>query len=346
MIENSTIEKEFPPVVIKNGVMVLSGYGISLQVDNGYLVVKDGFGRQIRKSSFHKITKIKWVVIHGVSGFITLAALKWLHEIGASIVHVGWDGEIYHVSTQGREDIRLRRQQYKAKDNETGIDVSRYLIAERLKGQWLGLKTYFPKAACTYEKKIYNSGDLIQGLLSEAKSSITIPEILGHEALAAVIYWKEIQELPVRYSKSDLSKIPEHWKVFGPRPSRIQPKANRNATSPGNAMLNYLFSLLYAETKLKILQAGLDPQAGIFHADEKHRDNFVYDVMEAGRYPVEKWLLDFILNNELPKNYFYEQPDGVVRITLKLAPMLCETVSNWGKVIEPTVQQIKRILVK
>jgi len=72
MLDNSTIEKEFPPIIVKKGVMILSGYGISIEVRQGYLVVKDGFGRDIRQCAFHKIDRIKWVIILGHSGFITL----------------------------------------------------------------------------------------------------------------------------------------------------------------------------------------------------------------------------------------------------------------------------------
>jgi hypothetical protein len=72
--------------------------------------------------------------------------------------------------------------------------------------------------------------------------------------------------------------------------------------------------------------------------------NCVYDVMEAGRYPVKKWLFHFIEEHVLPKNYFFEQPNGVVRLTLKLTPLFCETITEWEKTIEPVIAQVRKIL--
>ena len=235
--------------------MILSGYGITIEVRRGYLFVKDGFGRDIRQMAFHKIDRIKWVIILGHSGFITLGALKWLHELETKIIHIGWRGEIYYTSTPDREDIFLRRKQYKAKENETGVNITRYLISERLKEQQAGLIKYFPGAVCVYEKKTYNSSDFIQGLLSNLGRAVTIPEILGLEALAGYVYWNEIKSVPVQFKKTDLSKVPEHWKVFGLRVALPHTKSHKNAINPANATLNYLLSLLFAETKLMILQA-------------------------------------------------------------------------------------------
>jgi CRISPR/Cas system-associated endonuclease Cas1 len=51
-------------------------------------------------------------------------------------------------------------------------------------------------------------------------------------------------------------------------------------------MLNYLYALLFSETRLALLTAGLDPMAGIFHADQ-YRDAFVYNIMEGVRSDVD-----------------------------------------------------------
>jgi len=66
---------------------------------------------------------------------------------------------------------------------------------------------------------------------------------------------------------------------------------------PAKAVLNYLYALLFAETRLGLLRAGFDPMAGVVHADNQYRDSFVYDVMDAVRPDVDAWLFGFVQNH-------------------------------------------------
>ena len=91
---------------------------------------------------------------------------------------------------------------------------------------------------------------------------------------------------------------------------------------PAKAMLNYLYTLLFAETRFGLLRAGFDPMAGVVHADNQYRDSFVYDVMEPVRPYVDEWFVEYIKNHVFSKRDFYENKDGGVRLTLKLTPFL------------------------
>jgi hypothetical protein len=59
----------------------------------------------------------------------------------------------------------------------------------------------------------------------------------------------------------------------------------RLAIKPANAILNYLYAILEAETRLACLTLGLDPGLGIVHADHRDRDSFALDLMEAPDQP-------------------------------------------------------------
>jgi CRISPR/Cas system-associated endonuclease Cas1 len=91
---------------------------------------------------------------------------------------------------------------------------------------------------------------------------------------------------------------------------------------------------------------GVDPTAGVFHTDKPFRDSFVCDVMEVVRPDVDAWLLEFVQNHKFSAKDFYEKRDGGIRITLKLTPILAETVSLWSKKIESTIGQVEGILLK
>jgi len=86
--------------------------------------------------------------------------------------------------------------------------------------------------------------------------------------------------------------------------------------------------------------------AGIFHTDNQYRDSFVYDVMEAVRPDVDAWLLDFVQNHNFSVKDFYENRDGGIRLTLKITPILAETVSLWSEKIESVIEQVEGILLK
>jgi len=110
-------------------------------------------------------------------------------------------------------------------------------------------------------------------------------------------------------------------------------------------MLNYLYALLVAETRFGLLKRGFDPIAGIVHTDNQYRDSFAYDVMEAVRPEVDAWLLEHIQRHEFTKQDFYEKRDGGIRLTLKITPVLGETISIWSENIETVINHVEGILL-
>jgi CRISPR/Cas system-associated endonuclease Cas1 len=112
-----------------------------------------------------------------------------------------------------------------------------------------------------------------------------------------------------------------------------------------NAILYYLYALLYDGTRLGLLRAGFDPMAGVCHTDNQYRDSFVYDFMEAVRPDVDGWLLEFVQNHKFTVKDFYEKRDGGIRLTLKITPILAETVPLWSEKIESVIEQVKAIIM-
>jgi len=52
---------------------------------------------------------------------------------------------------------------------------------------------------------------------------------------------------PIRFSKVDLRRVPDHWLTFGSRVSPLS-ASPRLAVNPANAILNYLYAILESET--------------------------------------------------------------------------------------------------
>jgi hypothetical protein len=117
--------------------------------------------------------------------------------------------------------------------------------------------------------------------------------------------------------KRDADAVPEHWRTFGSRHSLLTGEP-RTATDPVNAMLNYLYALLEAETRIALLTFGLDPGLGFAHVDT-NRDSLALDVMEAVRPEVDSWLLEFLATRPFKAREVIEGRDGRCRLTSTLA---------------------------
>ncbi len=324
-------------IPVKDGTVILSGYSVSAKTEKGFLCLHYGCAEDQHTAKYSPATcKIKRLVILGHDGYITLAALKWLFDIGAGIIQIGLDGEIILASAPHREHIAIKRAQYAAVDNQNGWDITTYLVTRKAYGQAQVLSKYAHNATCTYQGDTLDTTRFIKSRASEIKQARSIPEVLVLEGIIAVAYWDAISKIYLRFKKKDSKYLPNHWLTFGARHSLINPKVNRNATNPANAMLNYLYALLYAETCIALLGVGLDPYAGIIHQDNPYRASFAYDVMEAARSEVDAWLLDFVSSYTFSRHDFYHKPDGGVRVCLPLARRLAETASLWrAAVIEP-----------
>jgi hypothetical protein len=67
-----------PPLRRRGKVVVVNGFGVSLRVERGRLVVVDGAGRERRERMFSRATHgISRLVLLGGSGSISIAALLY-----------------------------------------------------------------------------------------------------------------------------------------------------------------------------------------------------------------------------------------------------------------------------
>ena len=66
----------------KSGVLVLSGYGIRVQVNAGHLLLHDGIADERRTIRLPRVNHgLKRVVLIGSDGFVTLEALRWISDV-------------------------------------------------------------------------------------------------------------------------------------------------------------------------------------------------------------------------------------------------------------------------
>jgi CRISPR-associated endonuclease Cas1 len=321
----------------KRGVVTLFGYGIQIQVDRGHLILKDGVGANRRHARFARVAhQLERLVVIGADGMVSLAALRWLADQKAAFVMLERDGTV--LATTGpvrRADARLRRAQACAGRMELGLEISRQLITLKLIGQEHVARDRLKDAA---------TADAIATLRTQLMSAKTLDDVRSCEARAGAAYWIGWHGIKMQFPKKDALLVPEHWLTFGSRTSPLSGFSPRLAVNPLNAILNYLYAVLEAETRLAIAAMGLDPGMGFLHVDNERRDSLACDLMEVVRPDVDAFLFDWASGAPFRRDWFFEQRNGNCRLMGEFAATLSETARTWRRNVAPIVEWLARAL--
>src|SRR5262249_42010556 len=149
----------------------------------------------------------------GDDGFVTLAALRWLSDVGASFVMLDRRGKVRVVTGPASpSEARLRRLQALAIENGTAAKIARELISVKLGGH-----------ATLLREKLKNllAANLIDMLRSRLDGAADLDAIRAIESRAAAEYWSAWHDLPIPFPRKDASRIPAHWSTFGSRHSPL-----------------------------------------------------------------------------------------------------------------------------
>lgn len=333
--ESSTPAEAIP----RNGVLVLTGYGVRVAVERGHLAVSDGRGKDRRQGRFSRADRtLRRLVVLGHTGAVTFEALRWLRDVGCSFAQIDADGEVIAAfGPPGVDNARLRRAQAVAAYNGVGVAVARDLLRQKLAGQAAVLDAMERAGAGPAAATVRRCRDALDG--ADAADVLRVIE-----AEAAGAYFDAWAGLPVRWAQRDAAKVPEHWRAFRSRMSPLS-NAKRNAADPVNALLNYTYALLEASAAIACVAVGLDPGMGVLHADKHGRDSLALDVMEPARADVDRWLLSQLAVRPFAARDFWEQRDGGCRLMAPLAKLVGEAVTPLAVArVGPVAEGVARAL--
>src|SRR5258708_6236627 len=118
----------------RRGVVTLFGYGISIRVERGHLIVEDGIGSDRYRGRFSRVGHgLERLVTIGNDGNVSLAALRWLADQDAAFVMLDRDGSVLATTGPVRtSDAKLRRAQARANEAGAALQISRTLIEAKL----------------------------------------------------------------------------------------------------------------------------------------------------------------------------------------------------------------------
>ena len=337
MAASHTLPHSFAiPQISRLGVLTLCGYGIRVTMGAGHLHLEDGIGPERRKFRLPRVNhRLKRLVCIGDDGFVTLDALRWLSDIGASFVLLDRLGKVRVVTGPASpSEARLRRAQSLALSNGVAVNVSRELILAKLHGQETLLR-----------EKLHNNhaADFVSERRERLARTDDLNRIRSIEASAAAEYWNAWHDVPVTFPHKDAHKVPAHWLSFGPRHSPLT-GGPRLAINPANALLNYTNAIAESECRLAAVACGLDPGLGFVHNDIANRDSLALDLIETIRPCIEAWLLDWIINEPSRKSDFVEASDGNCRISSSLCSRISETALTWRKLVAPWAEYVAHSL--
>ena len=269
--------------------------------------------------------QLKRLVCISEDGFVTLAALKWLSDVGASFVMLDRLGKVRIVTGPASpSEARLRRAQALALGNGTALRIARELIAAKLMGQ---------EAVARGKLNHSATADAINTLRNGLTTADNLDAVRQIESCAACAYWGVWNNVPVLFPRKDAKLVPSHWLRFGTRHSPLT-GGPRLAVNPANALLNVTSRI------------DVDGHEGLgfIHKDSANRDSLALDLIETIRSEIEGWLLNWILTEPLRRADFHEASDGNCRIRPALCERLSETAPIWGKLVAPWAEFVAHSL--
>ncbi|WP_300380418.1 CRISPR-associated endonuclease Cas1 [Henriciella sp.] len=315
--------------------LILVGYGLSMKVDNGRLIIQDGATHFPSKPAQHVFFKgsldlpPRIIVLDG-AGSITLDALDWLTEQNVPLIRIRYNGEFFSLVTSGGQAADPDKFAWQIRAREDDAEKLTFylpLMRDKLANALATLDGYLPasEARDKAEEKI---GSYLHRLQNDPPDKLK--SLLGIEAQSASLYFAAWRALEINWRESKRHPIPVEWRSFYSRGSLAvlnKGGANIFATHPVNAMLNYVYAVLLGRMQLQAITEGYDPMLGVVHTRRRSsygppRPGYAIDIMEPHRPVVDRIVLKLINEETFSGADFDLQSDGVVRVNPEFARSL------------------------
>ena len=307
--------------------LILTGHGLSLRVDNGCLLVRDGnthYPAERREWRFFNgaLDIPPTIVVLDGSGEITIDAIDWLATQHVALIRLRWDGKFASVVTAGGQAASASKVlwQENTRDNPPArLAFSVDLIRQKAHTTLLSMEKDLPRSP-VWDRAYKNIATRTKWL--EQRPPRSIEDLLGIEGAIASDYFRVWSGMSLKWTARKRYPIPGDWGAFVARVSRSQGSRNRSATHPINAMLNYAYGVLIAQTQIRLIADGYDPTIGIMHDSKALRGTypaFAFDHMEPMRPVIDRAVLNLIDAVTFTGADFSIQHDGTCRLNPELA---------------------------
>lgn len=273
--------------------LVLNTHGLLLKVKNKVFYVTAG--DEIRTISPEKIASIAITA----PCLLSSAAIELAAEA---------DIPIYFFDRMGdaRSSLRspyfeslatLRRKQVYFSDSKAGGAWVIEQFQHKTTHQVQVLK-YLKNRRKKFAEELDGCTQQLENRLRDLNEKVEVPSsawsasLMGWEGYQAKLYWRMVATC-----------MPEEW--------TFHTRSRRPAKDPFNAMINYLYGMLYAVVEQALFAAGLDPHLGILHTDEYDRPTLSFDLIEPFRPWIDRLIVEKILQKEIESSFFEPVEGGI-----------------------------------
>ncbi len=171
--------------------------------------------------------------------------------------------------------IQTRRAQMEAARDRRGVALAKAFVLGKVSNQ-AALVRYLAKYRKDADPALHRELTWLAGEIMDCAAELERVDgetaeavrglLLSVEGRAADKYWNAVRRVV---------SVPQDWAG----------RTGRGATDAVNAALNYGYGILYAQVERVVILAGLDPYAGLIHADRPGKPSFVLDMVEEFRIP-------------------------------------------------------------
>jgi len=251
--------------------LLVSGFGLSLGKQSERIVVK-----QARKVVAQlPMMRLQEVVIGSRGVSLSSDIVEALCSRGIRLAFLSGTGKPYALLTSPllTATVEIRKAQIHAVDSPVGAEMARWIVAGKIRNQAKLLLYFARNRTGEVEADLRASVLTLQKLKKQALAlpgdscAAVRPSLFGYEGAAGRVYWMSLVEL-----------VPEANQFAGRTPYM--------PSDAVNAALNYGYGILTSHVWGAVMNAGLEPFAGLMHVDRSGKPSFVLDLVEEFRQPI------------------------------------------------------------
>lgn len=230
------------------------------------------------------------LTIHGYSQITT----QTLHLCASKGINVHWmsgGGRYIGSLTNAAGGVQRRLRQYQGlSENGLQLKLTKALVAAKAESQLRYVLRLTRGTEQREQTTMHIEG--IRDVLKKVNKAVSIDELRGYEGVAAREYFACFSGLTKNGKANGM--------VFDHRNKR-PPK------DPANALLSFLYSLLYKDCVQAIVTVGLDPTIGFYHQPRSSAYPLALDLMELFRVS----LCDIPVLGSIHRNQWKSEEDFV-----------------------------------
>ena len=268
-------------------IKLLRGYGISINVKNNHLVLKNGqndiTGQSEKEEWFVSKIPYEKIVISG-KGYVSTEAISLLNQNNINVILTDTYGNpisFMNGAMVSNTAIKYRMGQYDTFRNpEKVLHLQKWILKEKIQSQINFFKSL-------ENISLQDGITLLEQYNSQIDSKTNLKDLIRIEAGSGRHYF-------LNYSKL----IPEKYGFQSRRGGGLA-NSKRYASDIINALLNYGYTVLAGEIAKFVNGMGLDPYYGFYHKQDTSFQALVYDMIEPFRWLVDSTVLKFSDLNQM-----------------------------------------------